>query len=144
MSAKLSLNNFKFVVGETIAFCQMVEHDLKVIFATIASGDFNENFEFFKTWTLGQTVNEIEAFDEELETPNFTRKEYAILKSMTKKRNYICHEIFRTFAYIKNFGESKEFELACDVLLDFHEDVVEIAKSIERVRIRSCANLYSR
>ena len=142
MAQILDFKDFKFAVGETIGFCQMIEHDVKTILATIAEGDYEENFEYLNHWTLGQLVNQLEEYDKEKGCELFSYVEYRILKDITKKRNYICHEIFRTFVYTKDFLDSEEYMMACNVMLDFHEDVVSLAKSIERVRRNLCINIY--
>ena len=144
MANILSFNDFKFLIGETIGFCQTVEYDLKNIFAKVCEGDFEENFECVSRWTLGQIVTQMEEYDNELEDKHFTNLEYRILRDMTKKRNYVCHEIFRTFAYTKEFLESNEYMMACNVVIDFHEDVVAVAKKIEQLRLNLGISVYKK
>ena len=132
---KLSFEKFKYAVGEVIAFCQMIEHDLKVIYSTLIYGDFDENYQSLKTTTLGTMINYIEENDLETNLNYFSKSDYRLLKDLTRRRNYVCHEIFLTFVYKKDFINSNEYLLACESLLTFHSEIVEISKKIEQRRI---------
>ena len=46
------LNEFHFLVGETLMFCQTVELDIKYIYAAMLKGDFDENYEEVEALTL--------------------------------------------------------------------------------------------
>ena len=59
----MTLDNFHFMVGQTIMYCQVIEHDVKHIYAAMHVGDFYEDLDKIKKWSLGQTVQKLKELD---------------------------------------------------------------------------------
>lgn len=41
----MTLDDFHFTLGQTIMYCQVIEHDVKRIYAAMHIGDYYENLE---------------------------------------------------------------------------------------------------
>ena len=40
----MNLDNFNKLIGQTIMECQRIEHDIKLMYAGVLSGDMKENY----------------------------------------------------------------------------------------------------
>lgn len=49
-----TLKNFHYLVGETLMFCQFIEHDLKFIYSLMLKGKFEENLVEIDNDTFGK------------------------------------------------------------------------------------------
>ncbi len=84
----MDLNEFHFLVGQTIMYCQVIEHDVKRIYAAMHKGDYYENLERVDKWTLGKCVQELKKLDFSDHDPYISASDYNFLKQMTEKRNH--------------------------------------------------------
>ncbi|VEU82406.1 hypothetical protein [Acholeplasma hippikon] len=131
----LAYKDFMLYVGKTIEYCQTIEHDIKWLYALMKNGDPLQNMNVISSWTLGNTVFELESLDNSDKNPSLGKKEYGLLKQITGERNYICHQIFRDFLYEPNFMESKAYYDACLRLLTFYKKIEKLQKQIEDFRL---------
>jgi len=67
-------DDYHRLVGETLMFCQAIEHDVKAIYAGMLEGDYDQNLERIKKKTLGQTLTLLKQLDESDGKPEFLRK----------------------------------------------------------------------
>lgn len=125
-------NDFILYVGKSIEYCQTIEHDIKWLFALIKGGNPLENFKEISTWTLGNTVYELETLDISKIIP---KKDYSVLKNITAERNYICHQIFRDFLYEEDFINTTAYQNACKRLFDFYNKLSKLHQQIEKFRL---------
>lgn len=133
----MDLSRFNFLVGETIMHCQVIEHDVKRIYAAMHKGDYYENLSKIETWTLGATVQKLKEMDFKTDDHYISASDYNFLKQMTEKRNHWCHEAYQNFVYIKNFLQSKEYANECKKLERDHERFSKIWQALENVRIKA-------
>ena len=98
----MTLDDFHFLIGQTIMYCQIIEHDAKRIYAAMRVGDFYENLQIIDKWTLGKTVTELKKLDFSGKESYISASDYNYLKQMTKKRNYWCHQTYQNFMYDYN------------------------------------------
>lgn len=63
MNEILDYDDFKYYLGETIEFCQTIEHDTKWIYAIMKKEDSNDNFDNISDWTLGKIVTSLQRLD---------------------------------------------------------------------------------
>ena len=132
----LDYSDFKYYLGETLEFCQTVEHDVKWMYALMLNGDKNENYKQISMWPLGKTVIELEKLDYSDDKPYISHKDYKTIKNISYERNYLCHNIYRTFLYgIKNWEHSKEYVDACTRLMDFHDKLEQLRIKIQDARL---------
>lgn len=134
---KLSYDNFKFYVGETIEFCQTIENDVKWIYSAMLKGDRYKTYDKISGWTLGKVVGELEKLDNSDSNRSLSDNDYDLLRSITNERNYLIHQIFRDFLYEKNCLESVEYQTACSRLMNFHNRVKKLQNSVENVRLKA-------
>jgi hypothetical protein len=127
------LQEFHYYVGETIMFCQCIEQDIKFIYAGMLDGDFDKNYEDIQKWTLGTTVLELENLDNCDNDPYLHKEDYALLKRITKIRNYRVHNAYVDFVYEKS--NEKAFNKVSKRLENDHNRLEKIHKSVEKVRL---------
>lgn len=137
---KLMYKDFILYIGKTTEYCQTIEHDIKWIYALLRKGDPQKNMNELNTWTLGNTVFELEVLDNSDKNPSLTKKEYSLLKQITGERNYICHQIFRDFLYESNFLESYKYKEASIRLITFYKKIEKLQKQIEDFRLLVAKN----
>lgn len=133
----MTLNDFHFLVGQTIMYCQVIEHDVKRIFAAMLVGDYDENLKKTERWSLGFAVKELKSLDFSGKHPYISPSDYNFLKQMTGKRNHWCHQTYQNFIYIKQFLHSKEYEDECRKLERDNERLSYVCDALEKVRIQA-------
>ncbi len=131
------LNDFHFMVGQTIMYCQIIEHDVKRIYAAMLIGDYYDNLEKTEKWSLGQTVQKLKALDFSNNKPYISANDYNFLKQMTEKRNHWCHQAYQNFLYNKQFLQSKEYADECRKLQRDNERLSNVCDALEKVRIQA-------
>ena len=129
------LEGFHYYVGKTIMFCQCIEHDIKLIYAGMLEGDFDENYDDIEKWTLGKTVKELQKLDNSDNKPYFHKNDYNLLEQITSIRNYWAHEAYTSFVYEDGYSYSRRFEKEADRLGNDHNRLSNVHKSVERVRL---------
>ena len=133
----MDLNKFHWLVGQTIMYCQVIEHDVKRIYAAMHKGDYYENLNKVEKWTLGKAVQELKALDFETTDHYISASDYNFLKQMTEKRNHWCHETYQEFLYNKQFLQSKEYTEECRKLQRDNERLSSVCDALEEVRIKA-------
>ena len=124
-----TFDKYKYLLGETIMLYQLMENDLRLMFAGMTSGDFYANLDKVKATYkgLGQLVQALEQLDNMDSSPYFTRETYAILNRIARQRNYYCHKCCLDFCYNPQFRESIEYKQSLEKL----EKTNDIIKSIQ-------------
>lgn len=136
----LSFDEFHFLLGQTVMFCQIVEWDVKRIYCAMRRGDIVENFETLKAerWTLGETLAELQKLDYSDNRPYLSLDDYAYLRKLTGKRNHWCHEAYINFVYLgDDFSSSKEYKKECRWLIEDNRTLTEVYKKLEQVRLKA-------
>ena len=133
----MKFDYFQYLVGQTILYCQTIEHDVKYIYAAMQTGDFAKNLRATRSWSLGTAVDNLRALDMRLGTAYLTDGDYDFLLSMTGKRNHICHGIYQSFIYVPNFESSAEYQRECDTLVSYHDAFLKLYRQVENVRLRA-------
>ena len=128
------LQDFHYYVGETIMFCQCIEQDIKFIYAGMLEGDFDENYKGIEKWTLGKTVSELQALDNSDKKPYLHKKDYELLRQITRIRNHWAHEAYTHFIYEHNFEYSQDFNEQVNRLVKDNRKLSELSNIIEKVR----------
>ena len=135
----MTLEDFHYTLGQTIMYCQIIENDVKLIYAAMFEGDMNETLAMIKNkkWTLGKTIVELKKLDFSDEEPYISATDYNYLKQMTEKRNHWCHEAYLQFVYDQSDLKSKEFEKECQKLQRDNERLSSVYKALEKVRLNA-------
>jgi hypothetical protein len=137
-----SYDRYKYLLGETILLYQMMENDLKLIYAGMQEGNFFKNIENVRgTYKgLGQIILALEELDTTRSSPYFTKDTYTLLNKLARQRNYYCHQCSLDFCYDPYFRESIEFKDALSQL----ERTNEIIKSVQAQTSGHRANVLTR
>lgn len=133
----MTLDDFHFLIGQTIMYCQIIEHDAKRIYAAMRVGDFYENLQIIDKWTLGKTVTELKKLDFSGKESYISASDYNYLKQMTEKRNYWCHQTYQNFMYDKQFLQSDAYRNECRKLERDNERLSNVCDALENVRIQA-------
>ena len=133
----MDLGNFHSLVGQTIMYCQIIEHDVKLIYAAMLKGDFYENLEIIKTRSLGQAVQKLKDLDFSNNKPYISASDYNFLKQMSNKRNHWCHETYQNFIYNNYWHQSKEYSDECRKLEHDNVKLRKVSEVLQAVRIQT-------
>ena len=132
----MDIERLYLLIGETLDYCQRIEHDVKLIYAGMRKGTMEENMEILKKWTLGETIMELEKLDNCDNNPYLKLRDYEILRNITKERNFICHKCFNTYNYEGNYQwQENKFNKTFNRIKEFHDTLEDLWESIERVRL---------
>ena len=133
----MTLDDFHFILGQTIMYCQVIEHNAKRIYAAMHVGDFYDNLVNIEKWSLGQTVQKLKKLDFSGKNRYISASDYNFLKQMTEKRNHWCHQTYQNFLYNKQFLQSKEYTNECRKLKRDNERLSNVCDALEKVRIQA-------
>lgn len=133
----IELNDFHSLLGQTIMYCQLIEHDVKRIYAAMCDGDFYVNLAKIEKWSLGQTVQKLKEFDLSSKNSYISASDYNFLKQMTEKRNHWCHQTYQNFLYNELFLKSKEYADECGKLKRDNKRLSNVCDALEEVRIQA-------
>lgn len=136
----LTLDEFHFLLGQTIMYCQIIEGDIKHIYCAMRRGDIIDNFFLIEQqkWTLGETLVELQKLDYSDNRPYLSLDDYDYLRKLTRKRNHWCHEAYLNFVYLgDDFPSSKEYKKECRRLVDDNSTLADVYRKLEQVRIRA-------
>ena len=105
-------DEYKYLLGETIILYQLMENDLKLIYAGMLEGSFYKNIEMVRgTYKgLGQIILALEELDNSDRAPYFNKDTYVLLNKLARQRNYYCHQCCVDFCYNPYFRDSIEFK----------------------------------
>ena len=132
----MDVERLYLLIGETLDYCQRIEHDVKLIYAGMRKGEMEDNLELIKRWTLGETIMALEELDNCDNNPYLKPRDYEILKNITKERNYICHKCFNTYNYESNYDiQENRFNNAFNRIDEFHNSLERLWVLIEKVRL---------
>lgn len=136
----MTLDDFKYYVGETLYYCQTIEHDVKWIYAMMLCGDSKENYIDISDWTLGKVINELEELDYSDNDNLLSHSQYELLREIKEERNYLVHQVFRDFAYKDGYEFEMAFERAYNRLINFHNRLKKLWHTVEDIRVEFADN----
>ena len=129
------LADFHQMLGQTVMYCQCVEHDIKMIYAGMKEGDYKENLAFVEREGLGPTLRLLEEVDNAQRTPFFTRDDYRLLNQVRKIRNHWVHESYTEFLYLAGKECEDAYKKEFARLRDENAKLFKLHKNVERVRL---------
>lgn len=134
--AYCDINRFHLIAGETIMACQRIEYDIKIIFAAMLQGRFNDNYALVKDKVLGQVLMDLERLDTSDGNPYFSPSDYRLLKEIREVRNWLVHKAYVDFMYNDSGAKLEQaFNKAYNKLLDFNASMQKLGNQVENVRI---------
>lgn len=128
------LNNFNRLVGETIMYCQRIEHDIKIIYAAMLSGDMQENLNLVSRETLGSVLVALKALDNSDNDPVFTENDYRLLKEIKNIRNFIAHQCYVDFLYLQDENFTQKLSQNHRKIEVFNNNLQNLSILVEKAR----------
>ncbi len=129
------LDNFNLIVGDTILECQRIEHDIKIIYAGMLSGDYDDNIDKIKDKPLGFVLNKLKILDNSDNNPYFSETDYQLLNKIKNIRNWLVHKAYIEFIYERNQRWNDNYNKAFIKLKDFNFKMKNLGNQVENIRI---------
>ena len=84
----MDFETFKSKYVETMMYYQVIEHDIKFIYAYMLRGDINKHFDDIETTTLGTMINKLRDLDYSDNKPLISKGDYNFLSQICANRNH--------------------------------------------------------
>lgn len=135
----MTLESFHTTLGQIVMYCQIIEHDVKLIYATMQRGDVEQNYAALERerLTLGQAVMCLEQLDRSDGRSYLGSGDYALLRDIAKMRNHWCHETFLQFIYDQNFYTGEKYQTECRRLSADRDKLAKLYVTIENARLQA-------
>ena len=128
---------FKIMHSELIFDFQIIESDLKWIYASMLEGKTQKNREAVSKYSLMQILKELQDLDNSDGKPLIEKDEYNYLGSMFQRRNYWCHEAYLEFAYLKGFKYNRAYNKVSKMLKEDYKIFNELRKRVEAIKLEA-------
>jgi len=130
----MTRDKFKLIHSELIMQVQCIEHDLKLIYSGMHSGNFDDNLDMLEKANLGTVIRKLKDLDYSDGHPDLSKQDYALLEQIRKIRNYWCHQCFLDYVYINDdYQRERKFQEIADRLSrdenrtwDLHEHLQQL------------------
>ena len=129
---------FKDKYAETMMFYQIMENDIKLIYAFMRDGDPSENYERIENMTLGQAINALEDLDYSSDDPLISKDSYNFMSQICENRNHWAHKVFLSFLYADDWQNTKEYQKQCRKLEKDHDRLKRAYRLLEKFRLDYC------
>ena len=131
----MTRDKFKLIHSELIMQVQCIENDLKLIYAGMSEGDFDENFDMLERANLGTVIKRLKDLDYSDGKPDLSKQDYALLEQIREIRNYWCHQCFLDYVYIINDHEREiKFQQIANRLSEDENRTWNLHEHIQRFR----------
>ena len=137
-----TIEKFHQLVGETIMYCQCIEHDIKLVYAGMLKGDFDENFQEVENSPLGPVLKKLENLDNSDGNPHLSAGDYNLLDKIRDIRNHWAHKAYVQFVYLNGSSYENKFQKEFRRLENDHNRLANLSTSIEKVRLEVLKKYY--
>ena len=134
----MDFNTFKIKYAETMLYYQMIERDIKYIYAFMCEGNDAEHYESIENKTLGQMITMLKNLDNSDNDPLISNGDYNFLKQICDNRNHWAHTVFPAFIYEEDFLDSAEYKKQCRKLDKDHDRVQKASQLLQNFRLEFC------
>lgn len=135
---------FKVVHSELLMSMQYLEQDLKIIFATLKDGRFDDNYEILAEAPLGKVLKEFQKLDKEKGFAKIKPQDYELLEEIREIRNYWAHQCYLDFHYIEDLQvKYNAFQSVKNRLHYDEQRVYDLQQRMEKLR-KSTTKKYRR
>lgn len=139
----MTFSEFQILHSKVIGCFQLIENDLKWIYALMRKGDVDENFDSLDKTNLGFVIKILKKLDNSDGKPFLSPDDYNFLNQMRKKRNYWCHQCYVDFMYLPDGERSRGFNKICLELQRDYQRVIAVQNNVEQAKIVA-GDMYSR
>ena len=126
---------FDETIGVLIKKCQCIEHDVKIMYAGMLRGDFNENLNTVINKPLGPVLKKLEGLDYSEDSPYLSREDYSLLNETKDIRNYWVHKGYIDFMYGTVEGYQNRIAKQYQKLTGDCSRLISLAQQLENIRI---------
>ena len=138
-----NITEFHESVGKILMECQCIEHDIKLIYAGMLNGVFDENYEIVAEQPLGPVLKKLESLDNSDGNPYLSGQDYELLDDIRDIRNHWVHKAYTMFVYKRGQEHIDAFTRQARRLDNDLNRITKLSGSIERVRF-SVLRKYNR
>ena len=132
----MTRDEFKLIHSELIMQVQMIENDLRMIYAGIKPGDFEDNYDLIDRAGLGVILRELKRADEIDGKPDLPDSDYELIDRIREIRNYCCHQCYLDFVYIQDDAEREaRFQEIAARLKEDEAKTWALHKRLEKLRL---------
>ena len=129
-----SINAFHESVGKILMECQCIEHDIKLIYAGMLNGDFDDNYALVAEQPLGPVLKKLESLDNSDGNPYLSKQDYELLDDIRDIRNHWAHKAYTMFVYKRGQEYDDAFIRQARRLDNDLNRITKLSGSIEKVR----------
>lgn len=131
----MTRDKFKIIHSELIMQVQCIENDLKLIYASMHSGDFDKNLDMLEKANLGTVIKKLKELDYSDGHPDLSKQDYALLEQIREIRNYWCHQCFLDYVYIQdNWQRENKFHQIAQQLSEDENRTWELHEHLQQLR----------
>lgn len=131
----MTRDKFKLIHSELIMQVQCIENDLKLIYAGMHSGDFDDNLDMLEKANLGTMIRKLKSLDYSDGYPYLSEKDYKLLEQIREIRNYWCHQCFLDYVYIQDdYQRERKFQEIADRLHHDENRTWELHEHLQKSR----------
>ena len=98
----MTRDKFKLIHSELIMQVQCIENDLRLIYAAMKAGDFEDNIDDLEKANLGRIIKELKELDRSDGHPDLSESDYDLIDQIREIRNYWCHQCYLDYIYIQD------------------------------------------
>ena len=133
----LTRDRFKLIHSELIMQVQLIENDLRLIYAAMRKGNFDDNVEILEKANLGKIIIELKKLDYSDGNPDLSEKDYKLLNQIREIRNYWCHQCYIDYVYINDDNErEKKFQQIANRLHHDENRTWDLHERMENLRLK--------
>lgn len=133
----MTREKFKLIHSELIMQVQCIENDLKLIYAGMHTGDFEENLDMLERANLGTVIKKLKDLDYSDGHPDLSKQDYTLLEQIREIRNYWCHQCFLDYTYIQDdYQRERKFQQVAQRLSEDENRTWDLHKHLEQLRIK--------
>ncbi len=131
----MALEEFHNLVGKTLLECQRIEHDIKLIYAAMLKGDFEDNLRLVAGSPLGNVLVDLETLDYSDGRSCLSRNDYKLLREIKNIRNWLAHQSYMEFLYLGDRDRARAYQRSFRKLENFHTRMTSLGNIVEDVRV---------
>jgi len=137
----MTRDKFKLIHSELIMQVQLIENDLKLIYAGMHKGNFDKNFNMLEKSNLGTTIRKLKELDYSDGHPDLSKRDYEVLEQIREIRNYWCHQCFLDYVYVKDDRQREyQFQQVARRLSEDENRTWDLHEHLEKLRIKILEN----
>lgn len=133
----MTRDKFKIIHSELIMQVQCIENDLKLIYASMHSGDFDKNLDMLEKANLGTMIKRLKELDYSDGHPDLSKQDYILLEQIREIRNYWCHQCYLDYTYIQDdYQRERKFQQVAQRLSEDENRTWDLHQHLQQLRLK--------